>query len=135
MVGDRKLAGILLERSGHIVVAGFGLNVAHAPEVPGRLTTRTDEWRSDGANVQSIAQQLSLLFADNLARWRAEGFEPFRRLWMSEGPTLGETLKVDLGNGMKIEGAYSGLADDGALKLTLASGKIEFVHAGEVSPS
>ncbi len=133
MVGDRKLAGILLERSGDIVVAGFGLNVAHAPEVPGRLTTKVDEWRSDGADVRTIVGNLSLFFADNLARWRTDGFEPFRRLWMSEGPTFGDALKVDLGNGMTIEGAYSGLADDGALRLTLSSGKIELVHAGEVS--
>ncbi|HEV2044656.1 MAG TPA: biotin--[acetyl-CoA-carboxylase] ligase [Sphingomicrobium sp.] len=135
MVGDRKLAGILLERSGDIIVAGFGLNVKRAPEVPGRLTTNVDEWRSEAADVRTIVSDLSLMFADSLARWRTEGFDLFRRLWMSEGPIIGDRLKVDLGNGMTVEGAYSGLADDGALKLTLASGKVELVHAGEVSPS
>ena len=135
MVGDRKLAGILLERSGSVVVAGFGLNVALAPEVPGRLTTNVDEWGSEAADVRTIAGELSRLFADNLARWRSEGFEPFRQLWMSEGPTPGDQLKVNLGNGMTVEGAYSGLADDGALRLTLSSGKVELVHAGEVSLS
>ena len=133
MVGDRKLAGILLERSGSVVVAGFGLNVAHAPEVPGRLTTKVNDWGADEADVRTTVEELARHLADNLARWRSEGFEPFRRLWMSEGPTLGDRLKVDVGNGMTVEGAYCGLADDGALVLTLSSGKVELVHAGEVS--
>ena len=132
IVDDRKLAGILLERSGNRVVAGFGLNVAVAPDLPDRKAARVLDYRVDGADAASIARDLEWLFADNLARWRREGFEPFRKLWMSEGPQIGDSLKVDLGNGMTVEGAYSGLADDGALRLTLASGKIEVIHAGEV---
>ena len=32
----RKLAGILLEREADAVAIGFGVNLAHAPDVPGR---------------------------------------------------------------------------------------------------
>ena len=42
MLGDAKLAGILLERSGERVVAGFGVNLAVAPDVEGRRIASLD---------------------------------------------------------------------------------------------
>ena len=38
MLGPAKAAGILLERSGDRVVAGFGVNLAVAPAIEGRAT-------------------------------------------------------------------------------------------------
>jgi BirA family biotin operon repressor/biotin-[acetyl-CoA-carboxylase] ligase len=38
MLGGAKMAGILLERSGDLVVVGFGVNLAAAPEIVGRQT-------------------------------------------------------------------------------------------------
>ena len=43
LLGGAKLAGILLERSGDRVVAGFGVNLASAPSTarpPGRVARR-----------------------------------------------------------------------------------------------
>ena len=40
MLGDAKLAGILLERSGDRVVAGFGVNLAGAPGISGARPPR-----------------------------------------------------------------------------------------------
>ena len=37
MLGTAKLAGILLERSGDRIVAGFGVNLAGAPDIPGQI--------------------------------------------------------------------------------------------------
>jgi BirA family biotin operon repressor/biotin-[acetyl-CoA-carboxylase] ligase len=132
IVGDRKLAGILLERTEDLVVVGFGLNVESSPHLPDRATTCVREWRSGTFDVLRLFDDLQRLFASNLERWRIEGFSIFRRLWESEGPMVGAQMKVSLGNGMTVEGAYSGLADDGALKLVLASGREELVHAGDV---
>ena len=38
MMGAAKLAGVLLERSGDRLVAGFGVNLANAPAIEGRAT-------------------------------------------------------------------------------------------------
>ena len=40
MLGDAKLAGILLERSGDRVVVGFGVNLAAHPNFPGARRLR-----------------------------------------------------------------------------------------------
>ena len=46
MLGGAKLAGILLERSGDRVVAGFGVNLATAPQIEGRTAALTLAERS-----------------------------------------------------------------------------------------
>jgi len=57
MLGDAKLAGILLERTGDRIVAGFGVNLAEAPEIAGRKT----------AGLQSAAEISPQSFAPVLA--------------------------------------------------------------------
>ncbi len=46
MLGDGKLAGILLERSGDRVVVGFGVNLAAAPRISGRRTAALEPFAS-----------------------------------------------------------------------------------------
>ena len=77
MLGDAKLAGILLERSGDRVVAGFGVNLAGAPPISGRKTAALSP-------VQTIAPQafaplLAGKFAQLLAVWRAADPAAFAR--------------------------------------------------------
>jgi BirA family biotin operon repressor/biotin-[acetyl-CoA-carboxylase] ligase len=132
VVGSRKLAGILLERNGQIVVVGFGANVAHAPSLPDRPTTCVSEW-ADTIEVADIFAELRVSFRETLAKWRTEGFEWIRRRWESEGHMRGERLSVTLANGMTVTGTYGGLAADGGLELVLASGEVEVIHAGDVS--
>ena len=135
VVGGRKLAGILLERNGSLVVAGFGVNIAHAPALIDQPTTCLNEWAIDDGGVEplDIFTLLQARFEESLGKWRTEGFGLIRRLWESEGPSRGDLLRVDLQNGMYVQGAYDGLADDGALRLLLASGRAELVYAGDVS--
>ena len=132
VVGPRKLAGILLERNGQLVVVGFGANVAHAPSLPDRPTTCVSEW-ADNIEVADVFAELRVSFRETLAKWRTEGFEWIRRRWESEGHMRGERLSVTLANGMTVTGTYGGLAADGGLELVLASGKVEVIHAGDVS--
>ena len=42
LLGVAKLAGILLERTGDRIVAGFGVNLAVAPAIEGRATASLD---------------------------------------------------------------------------------------------
>lgn len=132
MVGGRKLAGILLERRSDFVVIGFGLNVACAPEVGGRATARVHDFAEEDVTWLTIFDCLQTQFADALAKWRELGFDHTRRCWESEGPRRGAQLVVALPNAATVSGAYEGLNDEGALRLRLASGRLEVVYAGDV---
>src|ERR671920_1326587 len=66
MLLGKKLAGILLERSGERVAVGFGVNLASAPPLTGR------EGASLGGAVvpQAFAPLLAASFARLLDLWR-----------------------------------------------------------------
>jgi BirA family transcriptional regulator, biotin operon repressor / biotin---[acetyl-CoA-carboxylase] ligase len=132
MIGNKKLAGILLERANENIVIGFGVNVAFAPDVEGRETACAADWSAEPVSANDVAVELIQEFKRSLELWRSKGFDYIRALWESEGPTRSDKLRVHLGNGMLVEGYYSGLAEDGGLQLQLASGKIEVVRAGDV---
>jgi BirA family transcriptional regulator, biotin operon repressor / biotin---[acetyl-CoA-carboxylase] ligase len=131
MFENKKLAGILLERAGESIVIGFGVNVAYAPDIEGRKTACIADW-DDAVSADAVAVELIAEFARCLQLWRSNGFDHIRKLWESEGPMRSDKLRVSLGNGMTVEGYYSGLDEDGGLRLQLASGKIEVIRAGDV---
>ena len=132
MIDNKKLAGILLERAGENIVIGFGVNVAYAPDIESRETTCIRDWDDDAVSADDVAVELVAEFARCLQLWRSNGFDHIRKLWESEGPMRSDKLRVSLGNGMTVEGYYSGLDEDGGLRLQLASGKIEVIRAGDV---
>lgn len=132
LVGNAKLAGILLERAGDWVVAGFGVNVASAPEVPGRATTRL----GDHADDVPSPDRLVALLADEMlhwtATWRTRGLPPVIAAWQERAHPLGTPLAVGLPDGGAVQGQFGGLAGDGALILRLADGTTRVIHAGDV---
>ncbi len=71
MLGDAKLAGILLERSGDRIVAGFGVNLAVAPAISHRKTASLEGFRDIAP--QAFAPILAGKFAQMLAAWRIFG--------------------------------------------------------------
>ena len=108
MSGDAKVAGILLERSGDKVVAGFGVNLAAAPEIEGRTTAAL------GAAVtpQAFAPLLAASFARLLGAWRSATAEGFARAWLERAHPLGTPLEVHSGPGERIAGSFDGIDAD-----------------------
>lgn len=133
MVGDAKLCGMLLERQGDAVIAGFGMNVAHAPDLPDRPATSL---AACGAAPETDADQVAALLAASFARWlelwRREGLEGIRTAWLAAAHDLGTPLRVSCPDGSQLEGAFDGLASDGGLILALADGTRHVIHAGDV---
>ena len=127
MIGTAKLAGILLERSGDRVVAGFGVNLATAPNIAGRETASLD-----GAIVpQAFAPLLAGSFARMLGLWRSSNPEAFARAWLARAHPIGTELLVHSAPGQTIEGTFDGIEPDGALRLR-AGDSVEIVRAGDV---
>lgn len=135
MIDGAKIAGILLERSGDTVVAGIGLNIAHAPELPDRATTSLH--RVPGAAGVDAEAALGLLadaFARRLAGWRAGGLAKTLAAWEERAHPHGTNLTVSgTSQSPALAGAFAGLEPDGALRLALLDGSIRVVHAGDIT--
>ena len=127
LVGQAKLAGILLERSDDAVVIGFGVNLAHHPSGLDRPVTSIAALSGAAPDVQYFVQLLAEAFARWLDRWRAEPLASIRRAWLAAAHPIGSALSTSEG-----EGLFDGLDDTGALRLCLADGTCRVIHAGDV---
>lgn len=127
MAGQSKLAGILLERAGDAVVIGFGVNLAHHPEM---LERPTASFASLGLAVPDPAGfviDLAEALARWIARWRGEGLAPVRSRWLDRAHPIGSALVAHGADGL-----FEGLDAQGALLLRRAGGSIETIRAGDV---
>jgi BirA family biotin operon repressor/biotin-[acetyl-CoA-carboxylase] ligase len=125
----RKLAGILLERSGNRIVIGFGVNLAHAPDLPDR------ECASLSAKVtpQAFAPLLAGCFERLLTLWRTSEPLLLAQAWLTRAHPLGTRLAVHSATDEMTVGRFDGIEADGALRLRLDDGTLEIVRAGDIS--
>jgi BirA family transcriptional regulator, biotin operon repressor / biotin---[acetyl-CoA-carboxylase] ligase len=131
--GGVKLAGILIETGmlhGRLwMAAGFGVNVAVAPERADRATQCLARLAGgDGLTSSRLLSALDISFRARLAILLTDGFGPIRTAWLSSAAHINANVEV---NGQT--GEITGLADDGALVLRQADGSVTHVRAGEIS--
>jgi BirA family biotin operon repressor/biotin-[acetyl-CoA-carboxylase] ligase len=132
LVDGGKVAGILLEsaiaQTGVVqhVVAGIGINVRFAPQLP--------EMRYPGAalggSVEMTLEEFTAAFANRLAEWRRDGFAMVRTHWLAKAGPLGAEVDVKLGEEL-VRGRFGGVDHEGALLLETASGPRRIV-SGEL---
>lgn len=127
MIGDAKVAGVLLEREDDNVVIGVGVNLIVAPEIAGRATTTL---AAHGLNV--LIEILSNQVKRYLLTWRSKGVAAICEAWSRGAHRIGTALAANFPDGKAVEGLYDGLTDDGALRLRLADGTHRVIHAGDV---
>ena len=128
LLGGKKLAGILLERSGDRVVAGFGVNLAEAPE----LGDRTVATLGAAITPQAFAPLLAGSFARLLGLWRHADPHALAQAWQERAHPVGTALTVHLNKDEKVSGRFAGIEADGALLLDSGAG-IQTIRAGDVS--
>jgi BirA family biotin operon repressor/biotin-[acetyl-CoA-carboxylase] ligase len=127
VVGDRKIAGVLLERHGGAVILGIGVNVAQT-SVRAQLAPHATSIAIEGGRPDRDALLAAVLGA--VARWRTrlerEGFAPVRARWTTLASMLGRRITAD-----DVVGTALGLDDDGALLVETDTGSAR-VLAGDV---
>jgi BirA family biotin operon repressor/biotin-[acetyl-CoA-carboxylase] ligase len=128
LLGGDKLGGVLLERSGERIVAGFGVNLASAPE----LVDRKAASLKGAVAPKAFAPLLAASFARLLALWRSSEPDAIARAWQMRAHKPGALLTVHTGADEKLSGRFDGIEADGALRLR-TDGGIEIVRAGDVS--
>jgi BirA family biotin operon repressor/biotin-[acetyl-CoA-carboxylase] ligase len=125
----RKLAGILLERSGDRVVIGFGVNLTSAPELPGLRSAAL----SGQVSPREFAPLLAKSFERLLELWRRSEPVFIAQAWLARAQPIGARLSVHASSEEKVRGRFDGLEADGALRLRRDDGSLEIVRAGDVS--
>ena len=132
MLGDAKLAGILLERSGDRVVAGFGVNLAGAPAISGRKTAALKprrRHRAAGLRAAAGRQASRSCWPPGASADPAA----FAQAWLARAHPIGTPLEVHSGPGERIAGTFDGIEADGAMRLKRGDGMIDIIRAGDVS--
>lgn len=124
----KKLAGILLERSGDRVAAGFGTNLASAPQLAGKECA--------SLNGKILPQAFAPLLASNFGRllglWRQSEPALLAQAWLTRAHPVGTRLTVHASAGETTSGRFDGIEPDGALRLRRDDGSLEVVRAGDV---
>jgi len=127
-LGGRKLAGILLERSGDRVAVGFGVNLANAPELADRKAAALGQQ----ITPEAFAPLLAASFARMLNLWRSSTPHSFTQAWLARAHLPGTRLSVHISAQETINGRFAGLQPDGALRLVRDDGTMEIIRAGDV---
>lgn len=135
LLDGRKLAGILLEAEGALVIAGFGVNLLHHPADMERPATSVLAARGRRIAAPDLLDSLSASFLLRRNIWRADGFRSIRTDWLLRAEGIGGAVVARLGNGEEREGRWSGIGEDGALLLTAPDGTTEEIKAGDIFPA
>jgi BirA family biotin operon repressor/biotin-[acetyl-CoA-carboxylase] ligase len=128
MLLGKKLAGILLERSGDRVVVGFGVNLTSAPELPDRKGASL----GGAITPPAFAPLLAGSFARLLGLWRSSEPRLLAQAWLARAHPVGTRLTVHTGPDDTLSGRFDGLEPDGALRLRRDDGALDVVRAGDV---
>jgi len=128
MLSDKKLAGILLERSGDQVIVGFGVNLAHAPDLPDRPSASLKGELQPAAFVPILAGSFTRI----LNLWRTTESAALVRAWEQRGHGLGSRLSVHVAADQVVSGRFGGLGPDGALRLMRDDGSVDLIRAADI---
>lgn len=140
LIGDAKLAGILLEgfsraavsaARSHAVAIGIGVNLRHHPDdLPYEATDlRSQRWEI--APLDLLAA-LSTAMRARLRQWAAgEGFAATRQYWLKVAAGLGRPIRVTLQDRVE-NGVFRDIDGDGRLLMDSEAG-VTTIGAGDVA--
>ena len=139
LVGERKLAGILVERverpSGAVAVVGVGLNVSLTEDdlpVPTATSLLIEGASTTDRTVilREVLRSLEALFV----QWEADRGDARLGLvdsYVRRCGTLGREVRVELPQGDRVVGTASGIDTDGRLEVLTSQGR-RILGAGDV---
>ena len=132
LIGDAKLAGILLEREANHLIVGVGVNIGIAPELPDRKATSL---AAAGITISrnEFTELLTAIWPSYIHKWRSDGIAAIIEEWMAYAHPLGTQLRVSEAENAGLTGAFDGLETNGALRLQMMDGSRIIINAGDVA--
>ena len=138
MIDGRKVVGILLEATpdGEWVVIGIGVNANIALEAlpirPGSPATSLQAILGHPVDRESLLRALLRGVERVYERLRSGEVVPILSVWRETAETLGRPVRVELPDGVMIEGVAQDIDDTGALLVRRNDGTLAKVVAGDV---
>jgi len=136
LLDGAKMAGILLDLGGgdggrmEWLVVGCGVNLAVAPEVPGRRTASVAGVGGTVPDVTVFARDFLAAIDRRMTECAAEGIAAIHAAWLARAHPVGTVLAVTFG-GQEVRGAFGGLSAEGHLVVETESGT-RVLSTGEV---
>jgi BirA family biotin operon repressor/biotin-[acetyl-CoA-carboxylase] ligase len=134
LVGGAKLAGILAEVTGRVIVVGIGLNVTlRAEELGESGATSLLDLGVDAADRTRLTAELLRRLGDRVSSWRGAGGADDRLCadYRRRCVTVGSPVRATLPGGRVIVGTATSVDDEGRLCI-VAGGETVAVSAGDV---
>jgi BirA family biotin operon repressor/biotin-[acetyl-CoA-carboxylase] ligase len=126
-----KIAGMLLEQVGGLIILGVGVNVIAAPADALYPATHLGKTGS-GATADDVLIAFCAELSRRYAEWRSNGFAPIRQHWLDHAVGQGQKVTARLADERVLTGCFEGLAEDGALELRGEDGILHRILAGDV---
>ncbi|WP_238998150.1 biotin--[acetyl-CoA-carboxylase] ligase [Nocardioides limicola] len=136
LLGDRKVAGILVERvetdTGPVAVVGIGLNVTTtAAELPIEEATSIAEATGQTPDRTALLAGLVRALLSEYDAWLGQGAATLREKYAARCVTLGRVVRVALPDGSELRGTATGIDGTGRLMVETDAGTVP-VGAGDV---
>ena len=137
LVGERKLGGILVERSGDAAIVGVGLNVgSRAEELPVPAATSLAIEQAAVTDRGVVLRAILREFEHWYGAWRAADGDPdqsgAREEYKAVCATLGQDVRVELPGERVLTGTAADIDEAGRLLVRTAEGSEEAVSVGDV---
>jgi BirA family biotin operon repressor/biotin-[acetyl-CoA-carboxylase] ligase len=130
LIGKRKVAGILLEKScPNFLFVGIGINLVSHPSLKQYNAIALEEC-SNKFNKNNLMTVFLTRFKHHYNEWLKNGFIPIKNLWLRRSSNIGKAITVRWADKEK-EGIFIGINDTGAMQL-LRQNKIEIINTGEL---
>lgn len=139
LVDEKKISGILAETTetnkGLAVIVGIGINLT-SKNFPAELSesaTSIEQETDQTPNLGELLNSLTQFFQHFYNIFQNEiGAEKIREEWQQRSSYFaGKDVRVNLGNEV-LYGKTCGLEENGALRITLKTGEIKIIQAGDV---
>lgn len=138
LIGERKVAGILVERverpDGAAAVVGVGVNVSFtAAELP-QPTATSLTLEGGGSDRTLLLGEVLTALGHAYGDWSSAGGDPARELrdaYTELCSTVGQQVRVELPDGERLLGRAAGVDLGGRLKVATAGGEV-LLGAGDV---
>ncbi len=132
LVGDRKIAGILVEMENGAAVVGIGVNVNQSDFPPDIAQSATSILIQTGQqrDVISLSERIADHVLANYETYLALGFEEILAGWRKYMWGLGKRVVVHTG-GQAFAGEITGVHSSGALMLSGQDGAEHTIHAAD----
>lgn len=134
LIEGAKFSGILAETaasttSGTLtILLGCGINLVDAPDGTPYPVTALSRLGAEVGPAEALES-----FSESFQHWfeiwgNGVGFDRIRSAWLAHAMGIGSSVRGENG----LEGSFTGLAENGAMIVTLASGEKRILHSGEV---